>query len=400
MAPFVYQILYISAVAVIASIFAFFIAKDARKFLRGENSLSKINNTIIYTLSYINENMLDNGRFVYANNIRSKHHSDSKVYNVTNHADMLHSLYLCEKELDLPGLDARRNLSVKYLLNNYVRKIGYKKYAVISLPEEENLKCEKAKLSATARTVIALSDLSVYRYVSDEEFEGFGNFLLFMQKRNGQFYTSFDPENFELEDDRTNLNYNGDAVLGLLYMYDFNHKQKWLDGAKKGLLFLANIRKNLKEIRFDYSSMIATEKLLNLKNNGLSSDEELTLKYHVTKMAEQILAKQVVDKNDMYFGALVDNVKPKDIACIIEGLISTFNCIDDELLKLRIMRSIDMAMKFLRMVQIQKGRHKGAFPNSADWREFGAPKGASIANLDTVQHVLTACIRFQKMFIS
>ena len=398
MAPFVYQLIYILAVGIIASIFAFFIAKDAKKFLRGENNLSKINNTIIYTLSYINENMLDNGRFVYANNIRSKRVPPNKIYNITNHADMLYSLYLCEKALNLPGLDARRATSVKYLLDNYVKNIGFKKYAVVSLPEEENLKCEKAKLSATARAVIALSDANTSKMVSDDIFEGFGNFLLFMQKRNGQFYTSYDPYNFELEDDKTNLNYNGDAVLGLLYMFEFNKKQKWIDGAKKGLLFLAKIRSNLKNLRFDYSSIIATEKLFKMPNNGFAEQEKEILKLHVVKMAEQVLNKQIVDKNDKYFGALSDNVKPKDIACMIEGLISVFNFIDDDMLKVRIMRFIDMAMKFLRIAQIQKGRHKGAFPNSADWREYGAPKGAAIANLDTAQHVLTACVRFQNMF--
>jgi len=88
-----------------------------------------------------------------------------------------------------------------------------------------------------------------------------------------------------------------------------------------------------------------------------------------------------------------------NIACIIEGLIASYNCIDDEILKMRIMKSIDTGVKFLRLSQIQKGPLKGGFPNSADWRELGVPKNASVVRMDTVQHALAACAKFQSMFI-
>ena len=383
----------------IAGIFAFFISKDAKKFMRGENSLSKINNTIIYILHYINENMLDSGEFIQANSLRSKIPVKSNSYDISCHAQMLHTLYLCENLLELKGLDKRCEKSLKYLLDNYLTKIDNKKYAILCEINNDETNSAKAKISATANTILALCDLNVYKYVDAEQLEGLGNFLLFMQKRNGQFYTAFDTENFELEDDKINLNYTGDAVLALLALYKFNHKEKWLNGAKKGLIFLANIRKNLEKTRFDDSSMTATNVLLNLDNPNLTLDEELLLKSHITKMAEQAMSNQVISKNDEYFGALVDNIKTKDIACMVEGLIATFNCIDDELLKMRIMRSIDMAMKFLRVLQIQKGRFKGAFPNAADWREFRASNGSGFVSMDTMQHVLSACVKFQKMFI-
>ena len=225
-----------------------------------------------------------------------------------------------------------------------------------------------------------------------------GQFLLFMQTKTGQFYNYYDIEHDGVGDENTNLNFTGDAPLGLLHLYEFNPKKKWLDAAKKGLLFLANKRKNRKEVQFDYNAILATEKLFKTPNNGLSKEEEALLIQHVTKMTEQVLPKQIIDKNDNYYGALVDDLKPLNISCIIEGLIAAYSCVNDDKLKIRIMKSIDTGIKFLRFAQIQKGPLKGGFPNSADWREIGVPKNTALVKMDTVQHALAACVKFQNMF--
>ena len=389
--------LYLLAVLGGAALFAWIIAKDAKKFTGLQNNLSKIHNSIIYALAYVNENMLDNGRFIYIRNIKDKYHVNKTVYNTANHARMLYSLYLCEKELKIDGLSQRRRTSAKYFVDRYVKPLGFGRYAVVSDPEEENLKCEKAKLSATAMALVAFSDLRTENIIPDEVFEGMGQFLLFMQMKNGQFYNFYDIENGGIGENY-NLNYTGDAPLGLLYLYEFNPKKKWLDAAKKGLIFLANMRKNRKEVQFDYSAMLATEKLFKTKDNGLTDDEIVLLKSHLIKMAEQVIPKQIVNKDEQYYGALIDNIKPLNISCIVEGLIATYNCVDDDILRMRIMKSIDTGIKFLRLVQIQKGPLKGGFPSSADWKEIGVPKAASLVRMDTVQHALAACVMFQNMF--
>ena len=389
--------LYLLAVLGGAALFAWIIAKDAKKFTGLQNNLSKIHNSIIYALAYVNENMLDNGRFIYIRNIKDKYHVNKTVYNTANHARMLYSLYLCEKELKIDGLSQRRRTSAKYFVDRYVKPLGFGRYAVVSDPEEENLKCEKAKLSATAMALVAFSDLRSENIIPDEVFEGMGQFLLFMQMKNGQFYNFYDIENGGIGENY-NLNYTGDAPLVLLYLYEFNPKKKWLNTTKKGLIFLANMRKNRKEVQFDYSAMLATEKLFKTKDNGLTDDEIVLLKSHLIKMAEQVIPKQIVNKDEQYYGALIDNIKPLNISCIVEGLIATYNCVDDDILRMRIMKSIDTGIKFLRLVQIQKGPLKGGFPSSADWKEIGVPKAASLVRMDTVQHALAACVMFQNMF--
>lgn len=389
---------YIGIVLSGAAIFGWFFSKDAKKFLSTKNNLSKIHNAIIYALAYVNENMMDNGRFVYVRNLKSKYLLNTKSYNTTNHARMLYSLYLCERELNIQGLAARRRASAQYFVEKYVRPLGFGRYAVVSDPEEEGLKCEKAKLSATAMALVAFSDLRPEGIIPEDVFEGLGQFLLFMQMKTGQFYNSYDVENGGLETENYNLNFSGDAPLGLLYLYEFNPKKKWLNAAKAGLLFLANKRKDRKEVQFDYSAMLATEKLFKTENNGLTEDEKVLLKYHIVKMIEQVIPKQIVNKEERYYGALIDDIKPLNISCIVEGLIAAYNCLDDEIMKMRIMKSINTGIKFLRLVQIQKGPLKGGFPNSADWKELGVPRNASIVKMDTVQHALAACIKFQTMF--
>ncbi len=391
------QYIYLGTVVIGAVIFAWIISKDANKFTGSQKNLTKIHNSIVYALYYVSENMLDNGRFIYIRNLKDKYNINKNAYNTTNHARMLYSLYLCERELNLQGLAQKRRESAKYFVNEYVKSIGFGRYAVISKPNEENIKCEQAKLTATAMALVAFSDLRPEKIIPDEIFEGMGQFLLFMQMKNGQFYNFYDIENGGISDSY-NLSYTGDAPLGLLYLYEFNAKRKWLEGAKKGLLFLAKMRKNQKEVQFDYNSMLATEKLFKTPDNGLTDEEKNLLILHLIKMVEQVIPKQIVNKEERYYGALVDNIKPLNIACIVEGLIATYNCVDDDILKMRIMKTIDTGIKFLRLSQIQKGPLKGGFPNSADWRELGVPKTASIVKMDTVQHALAACIKFQNMF--
>ena len=397
MEGFSLQYIYLLLVVVAAAVFAWFMSKDAKKYVGSQNNLSKIHNSIISSLAYVNENMLDNGRFIYIRNIKDKYHINKKVYNTTNHARMLYSLYLCEKDLQIKELSERRRISAKYFVDEYVKQLGFGRYAVVSNPEEENLKCKKAKLSATAMALVAFSDLRPEKIIPEEIFEGMGQFLLFMQMKNGQFYNFYDIENGGIGENY-NLNYTGDAPLGLLYLYEFNPKKKWLDSAKKGLIFLANLRKRLKEIPFDYSSILSTEKLLNTEDNNLTDEEILLLRNHVISMVEQVIPKQIVNKDEQYYGALIDNIKPLSISCIVEGLIAAYGCLNDDLMKMRIMKSIDTGIKFLRLVQIQKGPLKGGFPNSADWKQLGVPKTASLVRMDTVQHALAACVMFQNMF--
>ena len=281
------QFLYLGAVVGGSILFGWFISRDAKNFTGSQNSLSKIHNSIIYALSYINENMLENGRFIYIRNLKSKYKINKNTYNTTNHARMLYSMYLCERELNITGLAEKRRISAKYFVDKYVKPMGFGRYAVISNPEEENIKCEKAKLSATAMALVAFSDLRAEGVIPDEIFQGMGQFLLFMQMKNGQFYNCYDTANEGIGVDNLNLNYTGDAPFGLLYLYEFDPKKKWLNGAKKGLLFLANLRKNLKEVQFDYCSMLATEKLFSIPDNGLTDEEKELLKQHLLKQKRQ-----------------------------------------------------------------------------------------------------------------
>ena len=170
------QYIYLGAVVIGAAIFAWIISKDANKFTASQRNLSKIHNSIIYALSYVNENMLDNGRFIYIRNIRDKYNVNKNVYNTTNHARMLYSLYLCERELNIKGLAERRRESAKYFVDEYVKPLGFGRYAVISKPDEENLKCEKAKLSATAMALVAFSDLRPEKLFRMKFLKGWGNF--------------------------------------------------------------------------------------------------------------------------------------------------------------------------------------------------------------------------------
>ena len=67
------QMLYILLIAGFLGVFAWFMSKDARKYLGAQNNLSKIYTSILYSLEYINNNIMDDGRFVYIRDLKNKY---------------------------------------------------------------------------------------------------------------------------------------------------------------------------------------------------------------------------------------------------------------------------------------------------------------------------------------
>ena len=95
------QFLYLGAVVGGSILFGWFISRDAKNFTGSQNSLSKIHNSIIYALSYINENMLEafQGSIGKAINLKDKkeqYENIEKMIERLNKTDMTELIKLGE----------------------------------------------------------------------------------------------------------------------------------------------------------------------------------------------------------------------------------------------------------------------------------------------------------------
>jgi hypothetical protein len=347
-------------------------------------------------MGYLERCILEDGRFQYRKNISSEITYENETYNSLRHAGTLYAMYMYEKlGLEKKYYDERLKSS-KYFINRYVKKLGKKKYVVISIPKEENIKFPIAKTGAAGIALCALSNLYNDEAIELEILQGLGEFLLSLQAEDGSIYAYFDLNKKEINKEAQAPFYAGEVATGLLYLYEVDPQRKWLDASKKILTYIAKTGKKMNfDIPFDHWAALAIEKLF--KKNLLTEEEKTLFESYVEQMVIPMLSKQITNTNHSYCGAFSDNIMPCSLGTIMEGLASIYFCTSSEDLKKIIYKSLSIGCMFLSKVQVKTGEQAGGLPNSANWVKAGVTPNASIIRIDNVQHVVTAWLKFQNI---
>ncbi len=390
--------IYIPTIFVcIVIVFVSFLYKDSKRHTH-ENTVDLPYYTeISLSIEYIHRNIHEDGRFQYRKHIDSEIITENKSYNSLRHAGVLYSMYLNEKL----GLNNKykesRILASKYFINRYIKKLGNRgKYVVISIPEEEKINFKIAKSGAAGVALCALSNLYKDGEIELAILQGLGEFLLSIQSEDGRFYAYYDFETKKINKQAQAEFYTGEAAAGLMYLYEADPQQKWLDAAKKAVLYLAKVGKEMDmDIAFDSWSALAMEKMFNKKL--LNEEQKSILRAYAEQMAVPIISTQITNKNNSYYGAFKDNVRPCSLGTIMEGLASIYNCVDNKQFKRIIFKSLSIGNLFLSKVQVKTGEQAGGLPNSANWVKPGVTPNASIIRIDNVQHVMSGWLKFQNI---
>ncbi len=391
--PTVYiPLIFLTLVAIFVSI----LYKDAKRNAKEDTKDLPYYNEISLSMNYIDRNILEDGRFQYRRNIDSDINYENTTYNSLRHAGTLYSMYMYEQYGLVQKYKEARIKSSKYFVERYVKKLGSNKYVVISLPEEENIKFPIAKSGAAGVALCALSNLYKENEIELEILQGLGEFLLYVQNEEGNVYAYYDLKSKAINKEAEALYYPGEAAAGLMYLYEIDPQQKWLDAAKKALLYIANTRKDLSlDMPFDHWSVLAIEKLF--KANLVTPEEKSLLRNYAEQMAIPMLSNQITNVNNSYFGAFKDNIRPCSLGTIMEGLSSVYFCTDNDNLKKIIYKSLSIGCMFLSKVQVKTGEQAGGLPNSANWVKPGVTPNASVIRIDNVQHVVTGWLKFQNI---
>ena len=171
--------------------------------------------------------------------------------------------------------------------------------------------------------------------------------------------------------------------------------KKWLETSKKALLYLANSRKDAGlNVPFDHWAMLATKKLFETPDNGLTEEQKVLLQKHAEQMANYILPKQITDKGNTYRGGFVENVRLCSIGTIMEGLVAIYYCTDDKKLKEKILKALNLGTDFLSRFQVKDGERRGGIPTDAYWKLSNSNDKSKVIRIDNVQHVLSAWITY------
>lgn len=380
----------------LVAVFVTILYKEAKRSTHENTEGLPYYDEIAMSMGYIGRNILEDGRFEYRKNVDPEIIYDNKIYNSLRHAGTLYSMYMYEKYGLVSKYKEARLISSKYFIKRYIKKLEDGRYVVVSLPEEEGLNFVMAKSGAAGVALCALANLYQEDAISLEILQGLGEFLISLQNEDGNIYAYYNLETNEINKDAEALYYPGEAAAGLLYLYEVDKQDKWLDAAKKTVLYLAKSRKPLEfNIPFDHWSVLAIEKLF--AANLVTPEERIELRNYCEQMAIPTLSSQITNKNNSYFGAFKDNVRPCSLGTIMEGLSSIYFCTDSDSLKQIIFKSLSIGCLFLSRVQVKTGEQAGGLPNSANWVKQGVTQNASIIRIDNVQHVVTGWLKFQNI---
>ena len=359
---------------------------------------TNLDRAIAYALEYLSKSTGENGRVVYEANVDADVKYGNIRYNALRHAGTLYSMYLCERYLKNFSLQQKRYLASDYFVKKYVKEVRPNLYAVVSDMKEENLNSPQAKLGGTGLALIGLSNLYPEGKIDLKILRGLGDFAIYMQKSDGSFYSKYLVTESKRDEDFVSLYYPGEVALGLLYLNEVDPQKKWIDTTKKALLYLANSRKDKgKKVPFDHWAMLATRKLFETPDNGLTPAEKSILQKHAEHMALSILDNQIVDESNTYRGGFVENVRLCSIGTIMEGLVAIYYSVDDEKLKARVMNALNYGVDFLSRYQVKEGEMRGGIPTSAYWRLSNASEKSKVIRIDNVQHVLSAWITYKQI---
>jgi len=232
--PSIYiPLIFLTLIAILAS----FMYKDSKKNMRDDTKDLPYFHEIGMSMNYIERNLLENGRFQYRNNVDTEIKYDNKSYNSLRHAGVLYSMYMYEKLGLVDKYKESRIKASKYFVDRYVKKLGKTgKYIVLSMPEEEQIKIPIAKSGAAGVALCALSNLYPDGEVDLKILQGLGEFILSMQDAEGNIYAYYDLSKKFINKEAQAQYYPGEAAAGLMYLYEVDSQEKWLNAAKKTVL--------------------------------------------------------------------------------------------------------------------------------------------------------------------
>ncbi len=350
---------------------------------------------------YLQKQMLPSGKFIYWVDPNKERRLANK-YNILRHMGSLYSLKMLEDFR--PGSVDMKSVKKSLL---YIKKVAFspvEKTMMGVWSSEELSGCkgmpDQIKLGAAGLVLVGMC--GNYNLIKEEvplsELEAIGDFIIFMQKDDGGFYSKY-LKGPGPDASWVSLYYQGEAVFGLVELYKLTKKKKYLDSAIKAMTFLYNSRKDINpgKVPADYWALIATDKILKVSPN---IDPELKKKLldHGDQVIQSILLSRVVNHElPIGIGAFHYWGKTTPTATRMEGLTAFYPYIRDTKLK--------AAADFLVRAQVIDGPYAGGWTRAVIKLEG---EGADVKNhnrrrqeirIDYVQHALSALIEVEKLNI-
>lgn len=319
----------------------------------------------------------------------------SPSYGIIRHAGAIYSLAMYNQSHPDGKAVETMVRAAGFMRRNYIGPdAGSKALAVWSgpLPEKSDADLGGAGLGLIALTAV---DQAAPNTIPLTDLEGLARFILFLQNPDGSFSDRYDPDS-GLDADFESLYYPGEAALGLISLYELDHRAEWLTAAGNALSYLAKSRVKARRLPPDHWALIATSRFLPHCPEGDCPVSRAELIEHAARICDRILGDQVGSAPDpRRNGAFNAAGQTTSSATRLEGLLATLEFLPDDATerRSRIEAAVDHGIAFLLAAQIPSGPYAGGMPGAVS-----SARRAGEIRIDYVQHAMSAWLRYQKMF--
>ena len=358
---------------------------------------------------YLTETLQPNGMFEYRINMDPKVQVEPR-YNMLRHAGTIYSLSMYYSLKETPEVPNTLTSSGRYLIDDALGPVNNNEQmlAVWSKPEVNRIGAPlQAKLGGAGLGLVALNRLKDIQddFVTTEQLQGLGNFIVNMQHENGSFCSKFIPSEGGKQDKWISLYYPGEAALGLVQMWERDRKEIWLRAAVRALGYLSMSRKDEATVPADHWALLATAQLFKLTDEAKIKIPRALLQRHALQICSVMVQTQELDsKNPIYLGGYTPDGRTTPAATRLEGLLATLEWLPEEHPAHRvILASAESGIEFLIRSQVKKGPYKGGFPRSITRLQGNSPETIAFntrafeIRIDYVQHAMSALIQYHEL---
>lgn len=380
-------------------------------------NLNKVDSSLLHSAinlgaDYLVRNIESNGQFTYRVNLDTTRVVKPK-YNTLRHAGAIYALCMYYEFSHSPkALEAAISASVFLKdslmapLIKHPQLIGIWSHGTINHDNDPSV----IKLGGNGLGLLALAYLEKIKPGTTDIYvlQKMGDFILFMQKSNGGFYSKYYSDDRGKDDSWTSLYYPGEAALGLLMLYELDNDRKWLFAAAKALKYLTKLRANESIVEADHWALIATTILLkHYKDLELDIPAELFIDHGIQISKSILQAIPQFASNSPYYGCMTTDGRTTPTSTRLEGLLSFVNVIpvQRESLILSILTVTNSGIGFLEKAQIRSGPFAGGITRALnipvnDKLNFGVTpdfRRDTEIRIDYVQHALCAWLQYYEM---
>ena len=282
--------------------------------------------------------------------------------------------------------------------------------AVWSRPDVTMVKHDvQAKLGGTGLGLVALAYLEAIQpgTTSKQDLRRLANFLLFMQKENGDFHANYVPAQGGYVDLAGGWMFSSEAALGLLMLYELDPDRRWLVAAEKAIYYLGESQVDQVPTHPDQWVLQAGRRWVPLVKELPFDNSRQQIMLHLTRTCQDMLADQrALEKDPRLAGCFARAGITCSTGTCLEGLLNAWSCLpaEERLLKQQILEGADAGIEFLLKSQIRHGRYAGAWtfitPLLSPDDTRLSPQFQSQAEeirIDYVQHPLCALVRYHEL---